>query len=242
MSWRATARRPIPYLVAATGGFLLAYLVVALFVFPANLVATDIRVPNVTGLPYADASALLAKAGLAAARGEQRYDNSAPSGSVLAQDPRPGAAQPKGGSVVLDLSRGQRLVDVPRLVGLTRQQAQQTLENTGLEVGDVSQVDGDAPLGQVLSSAPAAGTRVPVPSPVNFTVSAGPPAVSIPDVTGQDYAAARALLAQLGFAVGAVSYDTTSNLPAGSVVAQTPAAGSPAHAGAIITITLAGRP
>ncbi|HEY7877779.1 MAG TPA: PASTA domain-containing protein [Gemmatimonadaceae bacterium] len=242
MTWRAATRRPIPFLVAATGGFLLAYVIVALFVFPANLVATDVRVPNVTGLPYPDATALLAKAGLGTTRGEQRYDNSAPAGAVLAQNPLPDAMQPKGGSVVLDVSRGQRLVDVPRLVGLTRQQAQQTLENAGLDVGDVTPVDNEAPLGQVLSSTPAAGARVPVPSPVSFTVSDGPPAVSIPDVTGQDYTAARALLAQLGFAVGAVSYDTTSMLPTRAVVAQTPAAGSPAHAGDTITLTLAGRP
>lgn len=242
MSWRTAVRRPVPYLAAATGGFLLAYVIVALFVFPATLVATDVHVPNVTGLPFPDASALLAKAGLTAARGEQRYDNSAPAGAVLAQNPLPGAVQPKGGSVVLDVSRGQRMVEVPRLVGLTRAQAQQTLENVGLEVGTVTQTDNDAPAGQVLATAPAAGTRVPAPSPVSFTVSDGPAAVSIPDVTGQDYAAARTLLAQLGFAVGTVTYDTTSALPAGAVVAQTPAAGSPAHPGATIDLTLAGHP
>jgi beta-lactam-binding protein with PASTA domain len=185
---------------------------------------------------------MLAKAGLKVARGEQRYDNTAPSGSVLAQNPPPGGKQPAGFTVVLDVSRGQRLIEVPRLVGLTRQQAQQTLENAGLEMGVVSQADNDAPLGQVLSTSPAAGARVPVPSPVSFTVSAGPAAVSIPDITGQDVNAARALLTQLGFVVGAVTYDSTSNLPPNAVISQTPAAGSPAHAGARIDITLAGRP
>jgi len=242
MSWRGAARRPLPFLVVGTTGFLLAYVIVALFVFPSTLTATDVAVPNVTGIPYADAAAMLAKAGLKAARGEQRYDNTAPTGNVLAQNPPPGGKQPTGFTVVLDLSRGQRLIEVPRLIGLTRQQAQQTLENAGLDVGVVSQADNDAPLGQVLSSSPAAGARVPVPSPVSFTVSAGPAAVSIPDITGQDVNAARALLTQLGFVVGAVAYDSTSNLPPHAVISQTPAAGSPAHAGAHIDITIAGRP
>lgn len=242
MSWRGAARRTLPYFVVAIGGFCLAYLIVAVFVFPPTLAASDVALPNVIGLPYADATALLAKAGFKAAKGEQRYDNAAPAGTVLAETPPPGGPQPTGSTIVLDLSRGQRLVEVPRLVGLTRVQAQQTLENTGLDVGDVTVVDNDAPLGQVLSSSPESGARVPVPSPVSFTVSGGPAAVTIPDVTGQDYAAARTLLSQLGFVVGHVTYDTTSMLPRNSVVAQSPAVGSSARAGAVIDLTIAGRP
>ena len=47
MSWRAWPRRLLPYIVAATAGFLIAYLIVAFFIFPsvASMDAILIDVP-----------------------------------------------------------------------------------------------------------------------------------------------------------------------------------------------------
>ena len=59
MKSRGLARRTVPYLIAATSGFVLAYLVVALFVFPTTLISSDAPVPNVTGIQYAAALAKL---------------------------------------------------------------------------------------------------------------------------------------------------------------------------------------
>lgn len=242
MRWRGTARRTIPFVVAATGGFLVAYVIVALFIFPAKLVSSDVPVPNVTGIGYRDAVARLEQAGFKAAKGEQRYQNGTPEGAVLAQSPAPGSIEPRGATVVLDLSRGQRRIEVPRVVGLTLQQAELLVGNAGLQVGQVTETGNDAPRGQVLSSSPAPGTRVPVPSPVNLTVSAGPPSVIVPDVTGQDYASARSLLLQLGFRLGQVTTDTSSAFPPQTVIAQSPAANGRASAGTVINLTISGGP
>jgi serine/threonine-protein kinase len=239
---RGLARRTIPFLVAATGGFLLAYVIVALFIFPTRLISSDAHVPNVTGIQYADAAAKLKAAGFKAAKGEQRYQTGTPDGAVLAQTPRPGSVEPKGTTVVLDLSRGERMVEVPRIVGLTRQQAEMALESAGFDVGEVTETKNDAPRGQVLSSHPDGGARAPVPSPVSFTVSAGPATVNIPDITGQDYDAARALLAQLGFGLGHVTLDSSSTLPRNMVIEQSPAANTSAPAGTTINLVISGHP
>ncbi|MGH7634605.1 MAG: PASTA domain-containing protein [Gemmatimonadaceae bacterium] len=42
--------------------------------------------------------------------------------------------------------------------------------------------------------------------------------------------------------IGTVTTDTTSALPPNTVVSQTPAASSAAHAGTTITLTISGRP
>ena len=70
MTLRGSARRSIPYLVAIMSGFLLAYLIVAFFIFPAHLVTTDTKVPNVVGQTYDAATAQLQKLGFATTRGE----------------------------------------------------------------------------------------------------------------------------------------------------------------------------
>ena len=54
-------------------GFLLAYLIVAFFIFPAHLVTSDTKVPNVVGQTYEAASAQLKKAGFVPQRGELRF-------------------------------------------------------------------------------------------------------------------------------------------------------------------------
>jgi len=236
-------RGPGPYLLSGIAGLALAWLVVGVFVFPGGAVASsDVIVPNVTGMSYADAAARLKTAGLSADKGEQRYSSTTPTGGVLDQTPDPGSSVSKGASVLLDLSRGEQQVAVPRVTGLSRDQAQRTLEDAGLEVGEVTTAASDAPYGQVLASTPPSGTQVSVPSPVNLRVSAGPPDVTVPDVVGQDYAQARVLLGQLGFVIGTVTTDTTSALPPNTVVSQSPAASSAAHAGSTITLTISGRP
>jgi serine/threonine-protein kinase len=242
VKWRKLGRRARPFVVTAAGGFLSAYLLVALFIFPNRSVASDQPVPNVTGIAYTEAVERLAQAGFKAAKGEQRYQATAPKGAVLAQTPEPGTIEPKGATVVLDLSRGQQLGEVPRLVGLTQQQAEIALGNAGLDVGEVSTLKSNAPRGQVLASSPVAGKSVPLPSPVNLTVSEGPATVMVPDVMGQDYNQARALLFQLGFQVGHVTVDSSGRFAPNTVIGQSPAASSNAPAGTTVSLTISGTP
>ena len=104
--WRARTRGVLPYLIVGGTGFLLAYLVVFLFVFPSRLVPDDRPVPNVVGLPMDDATRMLGDAGFNAVVGEQRVNASVPSMTVLDQRPAARAVKPKGTQVVLDVSLG----------------------------------------------------------------------------------------------------------------------------------------
>jgi len=240
--WRRTLKSAAPYLGAAVGGFALAYFVVAVFIFPPTSAASDLAVPNVTGLSFDSATAKLHDEGFKVARGERRYDATAPAGQVLAQSPGPGTTEPKGFTVVLDVSRGQRSVEVPRVVGLTREQAAAEIEEAGLEVGEVTTVENAAPRGQVLLSSPVGGAKAPTPSKVDLTVSDGPGTLTVPDLIGQDYGQVRSLLGQLGFEVGEVRYENDPAFRANSVIGQSPAAGSSASAGTTIDLTVSGQP
>ena len=235
-------KRGAPYFAAGSGGFLLAYAIVGLFVFPGGGKPTDIPVPNVTGLPLEQARQTLIDSGFVPQRGEQRYESTVPAGMVLGQSPAPQTVHSRGARIVLDISRGQRTVEVPTVTGLTQQQAELTLTNAGLDIGDVVVMDAPSPRGTVLQCFPAAGTRVSAASSISITVSAGPGFVTVPDVTGQPYASARSLLEQLGFQVGPAKEDTTSNSPAGTVVAQDPPPTRAVTAGTAVTLTVANKP
>lgn len=242
MRWRGGARRGLPYVIAATAGFVFAYLIVAFFVFPATIIPSDRKVPNVVGLRSDEAVTRLRTDGFRTSTGEQRYHASAPAGTVLEQEPPGGAVEAKGAEIVLHVSAGQRRGDVPNVVGMTRQQAELAIENAGLEVGDVEEIRTGTPRGQVTASRPVAGTRVPIPSPVTLTVSIGPASVDMPDVVGENYSRARSVLEQLGLRIGDVTVDSTSLALGNTVIAQSPAAGRAVGAGSRVTLTLSGRP
>ncbi|MBC7896524.1 MAG: PASTA domain-containing protein [Cytophagaceae bacterium] len=72
-------------------------------------------------------------------------------------------------------------------------------------------------------------------------MSAGPTELSLPDVVGRDLSTARGTLEQLGLSA-AVEFDSLSTLPAGTVVAQSPAAGTAIAGGASVTLRVSGRP
>jgi serine/threonine-protein kinase len=242
VKWRAGARRAIPYVIAATAGFVFSYLIVAFFVFPATIIPSDRKVPNVVGMTYDEASRHLTSDGFRSATGEQRFHASAPPGTVLDQVPPAGAVEPKGAEILLHVSSGQRRGEVPNVVGMTRQQAQLAIENVGLDVGDVEEIRASTPRGTVTASRPVAGTRVTIPSSVTLIVSVGPASIDMPDVVGENYSRARTVLEQLGLRIGDVNVDSTSLAAGGTVIAQSPAVGRAVGAGSRVSLTISGRP
>lgn len=241
MSWRARLRRLLPYLIGAVGGFAVGYVLVFLFVFPGSVVPDEAKLPNVTGLHVDDAVRRLRMAGFDGEQGEERYHVNAPKGTVLEQDPQGGTMVPRGTMVTMSTSKGQLEAQVPRLLGLTRRQAQTALQNAGFEVGDVLPQPSNAPRGEVIATSPLTGTTQPIPSAVNLTVSSGPSELEMPDVVGQSYPQARVLLEQLGLAPGTPLYDSTSYMTEYTVIAQSPLPGVAVAPGTAVTLRVAGR-
>ena len=234
MTWRGRLRRSIPYVVAAAGGFLLAFLVVAFFVFPAGVIPQDVRVPNVIGLTYSDAAQALQQKGFAAERGETRFHNAAPKGTVLDQSPAPGSKENANTKVTLVVSGGQRYATVPGVIGMSREVALAALESAGFDAGDVTERPSNEPRGAVIDSRPRPGMQAPVPSTVALVLSAGPTTVVVPDVVGRSVSDARLFLRQVGLTVGDIGGSIAD--AAAVVVSQSPAAGSQAGSGSRVNL------
>jgi serine/threonine-protein kinase len=240
VNWRATTRRLLPYFLAAAGGFLIAYLVVFLFVFPTAIVPNEGQVPNVVGLTYDDATRRLRAADFETGSGQQIFHATVPQGTVLRQHPAAGRAEAKGTRVLLDVSSGQRRAEVPDVIGMTRQQAEVALQNAGFEVGEVVERPSDARRGAVVATAPAAATSLNLPASVSIVVSGGLVTVDLPDVIGRPVDAARATLEQLGLKV-AVHVDSAATAAPNTVVAQSPAARRAVPTGSFVSLRVSGR-
>ncbi|MGH7677704.1 MAG: PASTA domain-containing protein [Gemmatimonadaceae bacterium] len=242
MTWRGRLRRLLPYVVASVAGLLLAFIIVAFFVFPAGVMPQDVRVPSVVGATFSEASKVLEKAGLKAERGESRFHNTAPRGTVLDQQPVAEAKESPGRKVTLVLSAGPRIGTVPGVIGMSRELALNALEVAGFEAGEVQERASNEPRGAVIDSRPRPGTQAPMPSTVALVISAGPTTIIVPDVVGRPLSEATQLLRQVGLAAGDVSYANASAIAdaAAAVSAQTPPAGSQAAAGSRVNLTVGG--
>jgi beta-lactam-binding protein with PASTA domain len=233
---RAVARRAFPYLVLAVGGFLLAYVILFIFAFPAEVLPDNAKVPTVVGLPFDQAASVLDKAGFHAVKGETRFHRTVAADVVLQQDPPGGSLQKRGVDVTLAVSGGQRNAVVPNVVGLDQQQARLAIENAGFQFGAVAQRTSDLPRGAIIGSEPAAGESLQLPARVDIAMSAGPASLQIPDLTGRTVADARSTLEQLGLRLGGVSRDTSSLQPENTVLSQSPAPGQRIGAGGSVNL------
>lgn len=94
-------------------------------------------------------------------------------GTVLGMQPDAQALLPRGATVVLTVSEGvpQEVVTVPDLRGLSRSDALVRLWLAQLAVGDVIEVDSDAPSGTVVGQSHHAGTRVKAATKMTLYVS-----------------------------------------------------------------------
>ncbi|MDB4870382.1 MAG: hypothetical protein JWL97_1386 [Gemmatimonadales bacterium] len=238
MNWRALPRRAFPYLIAAVGGFLIAYVAVFLFAFPAEVLPDDGILPKVVGKTFEDASAILQKTGFVAQQGESRYHKSIPANIVLQQDPPAGSRQKRGTSVVLALSAGQKTAEVPVTSNMSQQQARIAIENTGLTMGNVSEQLSDSPRGLVISSSPPPGTRMDLPGNVDIVLSKGPATIQVPDLYGRSVGEARSMIEQLGLRIAGISRDTSSLQPENTIIRQLPAAGQTVSAGGPVSLTV----
>jgi beta-lactam-binding protein with PASTA domain/tRNA A-37 threonylcarbamoyl transferase component Bud32 len=199
---------------------------------------------DVRGYSVNDAQSTLQQEGFAVTL-VRRYDNTLPN-TVIDQSPKPGAKVPEGIRIALTVSNGPAPVIIPNFVGMPVEQAKNRASRLGITL-DTSQTVSGTPPDTVASQSVAPGTRLDRNAIVRLVVNAaspsGPlavppgngPAVNLPNVVGEDYAAARATLTQSGFQI-AIRYaqQSTNN---GTIVGQTPSAGEQPQ-GTTVTITL----
>jgi beta-lactam-binding protein with PASTA domain/tRNA A-37 threonylcarbamoyl transferase component Bud32 len=130
-------------------------------------------------------------------------------------------------------------VTVPSVTGQTVQLATQTLQNDNLAVGNTSsKTSPSVAKGAVISSDPAAGTKVDKNSQVDLVVSAGPTVVTVtvPPVVGQQFTAATQAITNAGLTYKA-NY-VTSTKPSGTVLKQNPAGGASVPSTKVVKLTV----
>ncbi len=137
------------------------------------------------------------------------------------------------------LAGGGKTYAVPLVNNEPVATARQQIATAHLRSTVVNQPNASIKSGLVIKSSPAEGNNVPANTLVTLYVSSGPGKVGVPNVEGQQQAKAETTLQNAGFNVS-VQQDTTSTLPAGTVVNQNPAPNTMVDPGAKVTIFVSG--
>ena len=227
------------FLYFGVGGFLLGYLFITLIFFPGFGRSAIVNVPDLRGMTLQGARHALSEAGLELERGPSMNNPRMRAGHVLTQVPLAGQEAARGTPVRVFMSDGPERRKIPGIEGMEKDDAIALLQRMGFQVR-LRMATSMREEGTLLGMQPAAGTAVPMPAIVVLTVSAGPPKIVTPSVTGGTRDQAASILEAAGLRLGRVSYDSTSAAPLGDVVAQSPAAGDSVRMGGSVRITLSG--
>jgi eukaryotic-like serine/threonine-protein kinase len=224
---------------ALLGAALLAVLAVsALFTMRVVLTSRDVAVPSLAGRALADANALAAQRGLALRIEGRRHDATVPAEHVVAQEPPPGGTLKAHRAVRVWVSLGPRRVSVPPIEGGTARTARIALEQAGVPVARVVEIEDPAPEGTVLGQRPPPGEADLSSGGASLLVSRGPAGASyvMPDIIGREAGAVIAALQAAGLKVSDVRYRTYPGVEPGIVLRQTPPAGHPVSPRAALSL------
>jgi beta-lactam-binding protein with PASTA domain len=181
--------------------------------------------PHLLDRPEAEAIAILGRFGLKVG---QRLTQRAPDrvGLVISQEPAAGTPITSTTSVTLVIGTVEQgdTVAVPKIVGMTLEQAEKLLKEAGLGLGERRDRPGD-PVGTVLEQSPAAGTRVSPDSAVDVVIAVARPddRVVVPEVVGKALRDAEEILKESGLQPGRVTFRDDARVDL--VLEQTPKAG-----------------
>ena len=130
--------------------------------------------PGVIGLTQADAEQRLESAGLDVTMDDPAYSSNVPKGRVISTDPAAGDRVLDGGEVTVVVSLGKEVYDLPKLTGITEDEAQDRIQNANMAFGSTTKSFSETvPEGIVIASDPKGGTTLRPGTIVDLVVSKG---------------------------------------------------------------------
>ena len=200
----------------------------------------EVLLPNVVGMSREEAQKTVEDSKLVFEVSSEEFNKDVPEGYVISQDPTYIADYnvKEGSTVKVVISKGQEKTTVPKVVGMTREEAEQALEEANLEVEVVEETSRTVEEGYVISQEVEEDTEVYAGDTIKIHVSTGTgiKQVTVENVVGQTEENARATLEGQGLKVS-VNYveATTDN---GKVTKQSVTAGTTVDEGTTVTLTV----
>lgn len=200
--------------------------------------SAEINVPDVVGKSSVVAQQILEDKNLRVKIVEAN-DDSVPAGQVVSQYPEAGAKVKEQRLVTITVSKGGQELTMPDLKSMSRSNAEEKLKKMGLKIGAVFEENAKEPAGTVINQDPRSGSKITKGQTVDITVSLGEKKkeVTVQNYTGLSVDSAKSNLEANGLSLGGIS-EETSTKPKGTVIGQSPAAGSTTTEGGSVSLII----
>ena len=137
----------------------------------------EVTVPDLTGLMINEVTTKLSQLGLRVGETIYEYSNTVEENQIISQNPGEGETVKEGATIDIVISRGpeeEEGIEVPRLYGLTVEEARSTLGGMNLSLGSQTEEESDEPAGTIIRQDVSVGSVVDAGTRINVTVSKGP--------------------------------------------------------------------
>lgn len=113
---------------------------------------------------------------------DDTYSMEVPQGALLSLSVDPGATLPHNTTITVTVSQGPKPVTMPNIVGKTKDEAQQTMDDLKLTANWTESFDDKIPQGQVISTSVSSGNTLHWGDSVDVVVSKGPETITLPNM------------------------------------------------------------
>ena len=200
----------------------------------------EVELPDVVGMSKEEAQKTVEDLKLVFEVSSEEYNKDVPEGYVISQDPTFIADYnvKEGSTVKVVISKGQEKTTVPKVVGMTRQEAVDALEEANLKAEIVEETSRTVEEGYVISQEVEAESEAYAGDTVKIHVSTGTgiKLVTVQNVVGQTDANAKSTLESQGLKVTINYVDATTDN--GKVTRQSVTGGTTVDEGTTITLTV----
>lgn len=238
-------KKPVALLVSLLALLVLAVAGGAFLIFGGNNAQSEetlVEVPrNLAGMTQDEARRALEPLGLKFALGGEEPSDTIEKGRIIRTSPEGGMSVKAGETVVATVSLGPNSVTIPAdILGKTFDEAKKALEDLGLTVEkDTETVPSDEiEKDRVAKTNPSPGQKVKAASTVKITLSSGPDAVEVPDLSNMNQDQARDALTTKGLIVGNVEI-IDGPYTKGLIVSSDPAFGAPVKKNSQVKLVIA---
>ena len=223
------------------GGILLFVITILITNLVIKLVTkADVQIPDVVGMEQTEAQKTIEDAKLKYEKKSEEYNKDVPAGYIISQDPdyMPNYNVKEGSTISVVVSLGQNLVKVPKVTGLTQDDATKQLEDLGLVVNVEETYSNKVEAGYVIEQSVKENEEIDAGESITIKVSKGTEKVTVPNLTGKTESEAKTAIKDAGLKLKTVVTTEDTTKEDGVVVKQSLEAGTEVEKNATITITV----
>ena len=200
----------------------------------------EVQIPNLQGLTKEEAEQKAKELKLKIEVSEEKYHLEIPEGQIIEQDPKyqDNYKVKEGSTIKIVISKGQEIVEMPKVVGKTRDEATKMLKEAGLEIKVEEEFSDDVEKNYIIKQEIEEGEKIPAGTTVTIYSSMGIEQVQVPDLSGKTESEAKSAINSAKLKWKSTDKTSDSSKPNGVVVNQSISSGSMVDKNTEITITI----